>query len=154
MRKKKTTNKLTSQIFWFGKRGLVIMLYFFWCEFAVVWQCYTVSSSWCYWLDMMYACDSHGPLILNIAITHVFSCINICRIPKALFEREAAGWRFKHLKRDPANVSAFYLIPENDGNSLKNCISYVESRCKKWRQLAKSNVKTSFPLKTSTSTKA
>ena len=26
---------------------------------------------------------------LNIGITHVFSCINICRIPRKLFEHEA-----------------------------------------------------------------
>ena len=25
----------------------------------------------------------------NIGITHVFSCINICRVPKKLFEHEA-----------------------------------------------------------------
>ena len=28
--------------------------------------------------------------IANIGITHVFSCINICRVPRKLFEHEAA----------------------------------------------------------------
>ena len=61
-------------------------------------------------------------LFANIGIIHAFSCINICRIPRKLFEHEAAGWVFKHLSRDPANVNAlkqtcliiilaFYMIP-------------------------------------------
>ena len=36
----------------------------------------------------------------NIGITHVFSCINICRVPMKL------GRVFKHRPRDPASVNA------------------------------------------------
>ena len=37
----------------------------------------------------------------NIGIIHVFSFINICRVPRNLF---------KHLPRDPANVNAMKQI--------------------------------------------
>ena len=42
------------------------------------------------WLEMIS--DLHGKMLLhpwsNIGITHVFSCINICRVPRKLFEYE------------------------------------------------------------------
>ena len=38
--------------------------------------------------------------LVNIGITHVFSCINICRVPRKLFEHEAVR------PRDPASVYA------------------------------------------------
>ena len=59
----------------------------------------------------------------NIGITHVFSCINICRVPRMLFEHEADRPTVQHHPRDPASVNAikinmcdrysciFYLIP-------------------------------------------
>ena len=42
----------------------------------------------------------------NIGITHVFSCINICRVPRMLFEHEADRPSFQHHPRDPASVNA------------------------------------------------
>ena len=42
----------------------------------------------------------------NIGITHVFSCINICRVPRMLFEREADRPSVQHHPRDPASVNA------------------------------------------------
>ena len=63
---------------------------------------------------------------VNIGIVHGFSCINICWVPRKLFEHESArpsvGRVFKLLPRDPANVNAlkqpcvivilaFYTIP-------------------------------------------
>ena len=37
---------------------------------------------------------------------HGFSCINIGRVPRKVFEHEPAGRVFKHLPRDPAYVNA------------------------------------------------
>ena len=34
--------------------------------------------------------SAHENIRWNIGITHVFSCINICRVPEKLFEYEAA----------------------------------------------------------------
>ena len=45
-------------------------------------------------------------LYRNIGITHVFSCINICRIPRMLFEHEADRPSVQHHPRDPASVNA------------------------------------------------
>ena len=42
----------------------------------------------------------------NIGITHVFSCINICRVPRMLFEHEADRPSVQHHPRDPASVNA------------------------------------------------
>ena len=36
----------------------------------------------------------------NIGITHVFPCINICRVPRMLFEHEADRPRVQHHSRD------------------------------------------------------
>ena len=59
----------------------------------------------------------------TIGITHVFSYINICRVPRMLFEHEADRPSVQHHPRDPANFNAmkknmcdrysciFYLIP-------------------------------------------
>ena len=38
---------------------------------------------------LQYACMILTIPCLNIGVTHVFSCINICRVPKMLFEHEA-----------------------------------------------------------------
>ena len=43
---------------------------------------------------------------VNIGITHVFSCINICRVPRMLFEHEADRPSVQHHPRDPASVNA------------------------------------------------
>ena len=59
---------------------------------------------------------------INIGITHVFSCINICRVPRMLFEHEADRPSVQHHPRDPASVNAmkqacvivilaYYLMP-------------------------------------------
>ena len=42
----------------------------------------------------------------KITITHVFSCINICRGPRMLFEHEADRPSVQHHWRDPASVNA------------------------------------------------
>ena len=47
-----------------------------------------------------------GKIASNIGITHVFSCINICRVPRMLFEHEADRPSVQHHPRDPASVSA------------------------------------------------
>ena len=44
--------------------------------------------------------------LINIGITHVFSCINICRVPRMLFEHEADRPSVQHHPRDPASVNA------------------------------------------------
>ena len=41
-----------------------------------------------------------------IGITHVFSCINICRVPRVLFKHEADRPSVQHHPRDPASVNA------------------------------------------------
>ena len=45
-------------------------------------------------------------ILSNIGITHVFSCINICRVPRMLFEHEADKPSVQHHPRDPASVNA------------------------------------------------
>ena len=42
----------------------------------------------------------------NIGITHVFSCINICLVPRMLFQHKADRPIVKHHLRDPASVNA------------------------------------------------
>ena len=51
-------------------------------------------------------------LCKNIGITHVFSCINICRVPRMLFELEADRPSFQNHPRDPASVNAVKQIYE------------------------------------------
>ena len=43
---------------------------------------------------------------MNIGIIHVFSCINICRVPRMLFEHEADRPSVQHHPRDLASVNA------------------------------------------------
>ena len=45
-------------------------------------------------------------IFANIGINHGFSCINIRRVPRKVFEHEPTGRVFRHLPRDPANVNA------------------------------------------------
>ena len=60
--------------------------------------------------------------ISNIGIIRGFSCINICRIPRKLFEHETNRPSVKTFQKDPANVNtlnqlcmivilAIYVIP-------------------------------------------
>ena len=42
----------------------------------------------------------------NIGIKHVFSCINVCQVPREVLKTEAEGRGFQHLPRDLANVNA------------------------------------------------
>ena len=44
--------------------------------------------------------------MLSIGITRVFSCINICRVPRMLLEHEADRPRVQLHPRDPASVNA------------------------------------------------
>ena len=39
-------------------------------------------------------------------IKHVFSCINVCQVPRELLKTEAEGRDFQQLPRDLANVNA------------------------------------------------
>ena len=74
-----------------------------------------------------------------------------------LFELEAAKGRVQTSSKRPMKQTckigfhAYLLISllnriEYAIKLLKLLYLYVESFCRKWRQLAKSNVKTSFPL--------
>ena len=45
-------------------------------------------------------------MMMIIGITHVFSCINICRVPRMLFEHKADRQSVQHYPRDPASVNA------------------------------------------------
>ena len=42
----------------------------------------------------------------HIGITHVFSCVNICRVPRMLFEHEADRPSVQTSSEDPASVNA------------------------------------------------
>ena len=64
----------------------------------------------------------HRYLCKNIGIIHVFSCVNICRARRKLFEPEAARPNVQYSSEGPANVNAlkqtcltvilaFYMIP-------------------------------------------
>ena len=44
---------------------------------------------------------------VNIGIKHVFSCINVCQVPRELLKTEATGLGFQQLPRDLANVNAW-----------------------------------------------
>ena len=48
-------------------------------------------------------CNIYARTVIN----HGFEWINIRRVPRKVFEHEAAGRVFKHLPRVPANVSPF-----------------------------------------------
>ena len=82
------------------------------------------SAARCYMISFVYVLDSSATYVLygnaakilygsatyvlydNIGITHVFSCINICRVPRMLFEHEADRPSVQHHQRDPASVNA------------------------------------------------
>ena len=87
---------------------------------------------------------------------HVFSYINICRVSRKLFGLEA---NIDAVKQTCMLLILAYLLIrllnclENAVELLKLLYLYDESFCRKWRQLAKSNVKTSFPLTMSTQQK-
>ena len=51
---------------------------------------------------LLFSC----PVALNKGVTHVFSCANICRVPRKLFEHKAVRPKFKYRLRDPASVNA------------------------------------------------
>ena len=48
----------------------------------------------------------HGSELENMGIKHVFSCINICRVQRMLFEHEADRPSVQHHPRDLASVNA------------------------------------------------
>ena len=87
-------------------------------------------------------------LSVIIGITHVFSCINICRVPRMLFEHEADRPSVQHHPRDPASVNAmkqtnmcdrysciFYLIPAQF--ALKTLLKHKLSIFLHWISLNK-----------------
>ena len=45
-------------------------------------------------------------VVTIIGIIHDFSCINICRVPRMLFEHEADRPSVQHHQSDPASVNA------------------------------------------------
>ena len=55
------------------------------------------GGEWSKWVHMTWLADpvaffidlNDGNINNNIGITHVFSCINICRVSRKLFEHEA-----------------------------------------------------------------
>ena len=56
-------------------------------------------------------CKDIGQLIrflyvVNIGITHVFSCINICQVPRKLFEHEDVRPSVQTSPNDPSSVNA------------------------------------------------
>ena len=57
-------------------------------------------------LEMYVGVKLFRALEVNIGITHVFSCINICRAPRMLFEHEADRPSVQHHPRDPASANA------------------------------------------------
>ena len=86
--------------------------------------------------ELWFLYSARWPMLINIYMkTHeniwdvlkyrdqtCFSCVNICRVPRKLFEYEASSRIFKRLPRHPANVNAlkltclivifaFYMIP-------------------------------------------
>ena len=87
----------------------------------------------------------------NIGIIHVFSCINICRVPRKLFEHEADRPSVQHHPRDPASVNAMkqtcvifflHILPysssirtENMAKTLNCPFSYTGFLKTKWRRL-------------------
>ena len=48
----------------------------------------------------------YRPPVKSIGITHVFSCINLCRVSRMLFEHEADRLSVQRHLRDPASVNA------------------------------------------------
>ena len=60
------------------------------------------SSDFQFYLGIM----KNSPYRCNKGIVHVFSCINICRVPRKLFNRRLQGRVFKRLPRELANVDA------------------------------------------------
>ena len=61
-----------------------------------------------YWRDANnYQQEKNTPVLYdNIGITHVFSCIKICRVQMILFEHEADRPSVQHHQRDQASVNA------------------------------------------------
>ena len=58
------------------------------------------------WGSSWISQTGRGLAAFNIGITHVFSCINICRVPRMLFEHEADRPSVQHHLRNPASVNA------------------------------------------------
>ena len=59
--------------------------------------------------------------MLNMGITHVFSCINICQVQRKLFEHETTGWVFKSPYRvwlctAPHHTAPVKIQYRTDGN--------------------------------------
>ena len=124
----------------------------------------------------MFGCSKESSLQtgntrFNIGITHVFSCINICRVPRMMFEHEADRPSVQHHPRDQASVNAMkktcvivilaysnYLIPAQFTlkTQLKHLI--VHFLTLEWCQLCTFEchnvVKTSLPYATFSATLA
>ena len=58
-------------------------------------------------IEIMVKCSHAGPnnKNVNIGITHVFSYINICRVPRMLFEHETDRPSVQHHPRGLASVN-------------------------------------------------
>ena len=62
---------------------------------------------------------------MNIRITHVFSCINICRVPRKLFEHEAARSSVQISSKGPGKCYCNEITMDD----RYSCITY-DSNCK------------------------
>ena len=58
-------------------------------------------------------------------ITHVFSCINICRIPRMLFEHEVDRSSVQHHPRDPASVQHHPRDPASVNAMKQGCVIVI-----------------------------
>ena len=136
---------------WIGAAWNSISKFSFSWEIIEIRQCcfVTCSSAFCH-------CQSFCEEVHIIGIILVFSCINICRGQRRLFEHKAARMSVQTSSEGPSkmlmqwNKRVVVILhitwfqskislktPESHWNSH---ISYVKSWCTKWCQLAKLNV--------------
>ena len=97
----------------------------------------------------------------NIGIIHIFHASLFAGSRGSCLNSRPLGRGFKHIPRDPANVTAMKqkCIGYFPSNSRINCRKIVKIMAfctsdHSVRQLAKSNVKTQFPLATSNNRKS
>ena len=57
-----------------------------------------------------------------IGIKHVFSCINVCQVPREVLKTEAKGRGFQQLLRDLARVNVLE-------NNFYRCYCIISKKC-------------------------
>ena len=65
----------------------------------------TIDDEFHYLLECPFFKRDRQRYIHNIGIKHVFSCINVCQVPREVLKTEAEGRGFQHLPRGLANVN-------------------------------------------------